>query len=111
MSSIDISYQNISLYAIREFKSITLQIESILQQIGLFISKSQFYGRVSKQHLLKARGATETVISSLSNTLAKKMENIPDLLKYSETDWNISTFIAYKNIFTYTRPGFDIKST
>ena len=88
-----------------------LQIESILQQIGLFISKSQFHGRVSKQQLPKARRATGTVISNLSNTFAKKMENIPDLLKYSETDWNISTFFAWKNIFTYTRPGFDIKST
>ena len=111
MSSIDISYQNISLYAIREFKSITLQIESILQQIGLFISKSQINGRLSKQHFTKARGAAGTVISSLLNTLVIKMENVPDLLKFSETDWNISTFIAYKNIFTYTRPSFDIKST
>ena len=88
-----------------------MQIESILQHIGLFISKSQFHGQVSKQQLPKARGATGTVISGLSNTLAKKMENIPDLLKYSETDWNISTFIACKNIFTYTRPDFDIRST
>ena len=58
-----------------------------------------------------ARGAAGTVINSLPNTLVKKMENIPDLLNYSETDWNISTFIASKNIFTYTRPSFNIKST
>ena len=111
MSSIDISYQNINLYRNREFKSIMLQIESILQQIGLFISKSQFHGQILKHISPKARGAARTIIISLSNTLIKKMENVPDLLNYYETDWNISTFIAYKNIFTYTRHSFNIKST
>ena len=59
----------------------------------------------------EAKGATRTGINSLLNTLVKKMENISDLLNYYETDWNISTFIASKNIFTYTRPSFNIKST
>ena len=57
MSSTDILYQNINLYRNREFKSIMLQIESILQQIGLFISKSQFHGRVQNNIWLEARGA------------------------------------------------------
>ena len=46
--------KNISLYRNREFKSIMLQIESILQQIGLLISKSQLNGWVSKQHFTRS---------------------------------------------------------
>ena len=87
------------------------KLKAFCNRLGYLYQNVNFMAGCQNNISPKVRGAAETVINSLSNTLVKKKENIPDLLNYFETDWNISTFIASQHIFKYTRPSFNIKST